>query len=190
MLKPASSPFALVEIPLSVRHLVAKCSGGGGTRVTSGRSSPLVSQSAHISTMEVSMTLAQGGEGDKQRWALISTATVRVFEISNPRTLAELCGGPQGTLSVGSSIDTLECRSVQLPARPGFGKPGAGRLSAKKAGVTQVAQTCVIALRLRQRFPSAVRLLFIARCPGGGVARITSGRSSPLVSQSALISLP
>ena len=68
--------------------------------------------------LEVSMTLAQGGEGDKQRWALISTATVRIFEISNPRTLAELCGGPQGTLSVGSSIDTLECRSVQN-CRPG-----------------------------------------------------------------------
>ena len=29
--------------------------------------------------MKISMTLAQGGEGDKQRWALISTAAVMSF---------------------------------------------------------------------------------------------------------------
>ena len=57
---PASSPFALVEIPFRCEATrPANDSGGGGAGIAGGRSSPLVRSSVVVSTVKVSSIFAQ-----------------------------------------------------------------------------------------------------------------------------------
>jgi len=87
--------------------------------------------------------------------------------------------GPKAQAPQGSSADTLTLRQVRrLSSAPGL------PVMDKKLGVTQVAQTCVITLRLG-RDPFSVRHVMRTALVGGGT-RTTSGRSSPPVSPSAL----
>jgi len=177
LLRPASSPFALVEIPSQVRHLLSRIalkeeeSGPPtGAHLRRFRYSVIISTAYGVSD---DSRLRRGGDN---RWMLKSIASFIQDSNVSRRLPAEYVDSPK-ELSGCSSVDTVSGASQDGCVNPSVIRTDQYRR--KKAGETQVAQTCVITLRLgRDPFTSEAD---VATSPGGGGTKDSGGRSSPSV---------